>query len=75
MFSIILSVFSTKPTKYGAELNIQEILDATITREVWNSFRHLTEKHIGKHLLAVYRNRWARNTMAILCEIGFEDWN
>jgi hypothetical protein len=74
-FSIILCIFSTKPTKYGAQLNIQEILDATIVQEVWNSFRNLTEEHIGKHLLGIHRNRWACNTKAILCEVGFEDWN
>jgi hypothetical protein len=75
VFSIILSIFSTKPTKYRAELNIKEILDATIIREVRNSFRNLTEKHTGKHLLGIHRNIWAHNTKAILFEIGFEDSN
>jgi len=66
LFSIILSIFSTKPTKYGAELNIQEILDATVIREVQNSFRALKQEHIGKHLLGIHRNRWARNNLCFV---------
>lgn len=75
LFSILLSIFCTKPTKYGAELKIQEILDATIVREVWKSFRNMMEEHSRKYLLEIHRNRWARLTKAVLCEIGFEGCN
>lgn len=54
---------------------IKEILDTTIVREVWNSFRNMMEEHNGEHLLGIHRNRRARLTKAILCEIGFGDCN
>ena len=70
LFSIILSIFSTEPTKYGAELNIQEILDATVVREVRNSFRTLKQEHIGKYLLWIHRNRWACNIFCFVDRVS-----